>query len=111
LLCGIRPEALLQPERDGRGAAARFRGVVELREQLGSEVHVHLTVPGAPPALGGFVDDAAAADRVAVDPGGLVIARLPPRARAKEGETIELDVDADGVQFFDPATGARVDVW
>jgi multiple sugar transport system ATP-binding protein len=105
LICGIRPEAL--EELDGAGRAegrATVSGLVELREQLGSEVLAHVSIPGAPPALGGFVDDAGAVDESAIDPSGFIVARLGPRSRAREGASIHLVVDPAGVHFFDPVT-------
>jgi multiple sugar transport system ATP-binding protein len=105
LICGIRPEAL--EELVGTGSAEErpsIGGLVELREQLGSEVLVHVSVPGAPPALGGFVDDAGAVDETAIDPSGFIVARLNARSRAREGDAIQLAVDPTGVHFFDPVT-------
>ncbi len=105
LICGIRPEAL--EELDGAGrpeGLATVAGLVELREQLGSEVLAHVSIPGAPPALGGFVDDAGAVDESAIDPSGFIVARLGARSRAREGASIQLAVDPAGVHFFDPVT-------
>ena len=86
LLCGIRPEAF--EEVHGAAAAeerATISGLVELREQLGSEILAHVSIPGAPPALGGFVDDAGAVDESAIDPSGFIVARLNARSRTREG--------------------------
>jgi multiple sugar transport system ATP-binding protein len=111
LLCGIRPEALREVgEADEAMRSPRIHGVVELREQLGSEVQVHVSVRGAPAALGGFVDDAGVADNAASDPSGLVVARLSSGSTVREGMPIELAVDWGGVHFFDPVSETRVEV-
>jgi hypothetical protein len=36
------------------------------------------------------------------------IARLPARARAREGDRIPLAVEAAGLHLFDPRTGTRI---
>jgi multiple sugar transport system ATP-binding protein len=112
VLCGIRPEALEEVVSDaGSGESSTLRGTVELREDLGPEVLVHVDVPGAPRALGGYVDDPGAGDDVAIGTSGLIIARLSPRSRARQGDIVELTVDPAGLHFFDRPGGQRVEVW
>ena len=112
VLCGIRPEALEEVVGDaGSAESSRLRGTVELREDLGPEVLVHVDVPGAPRALGGYVDDPGAGDDVAIGTSGLIIAKLSPRSRARQGDIVDLNVDPAGLHFFDPTGGQRVEVW
>jgi len=109
LLWGIRPEALDEASASELAARRpRLRGTVELREQHGSDVFVHVSLAGAPRSLSGFVDDAGADDAAAIDPRGLIVARLGPRSRVREGDGIELAVDPAGVHLFDPDTERRV---
>jgi multiple sugar transport system ATP-binding protein len=120
VLFGIRPEAL---EEVTSGQEDRSRptisGVIELRENLGPEVFVHIASPGAPKTLGGYVDDPSAAEDAPPDVGpdamigssGLITARLGARSTVREGAPITLAVDAAGVHFFDVASGDRVAFW
>ena len=109
VLCGIRPEALEEVAGDGPGGRPILRGTVELREELGPELFVYVNVEGAPPSLGGFMDDDAADDDAPIEASRLTVARLTPRSRAREGERIELTVDPAGVHLFDAATQVRLD--
>jgi multiple sugar transport system ATP-binding protein len=117
VVLGIRPEdmedaALVAdaPEH------TRIRSVVDLREALGSDVVVHLTVD-APPAM---TDDV---QELAVDVGeealqlvrehaagghSAVVARLNPRTTVQKGERIELVVDTELMHYFDPDDGAGI---
>ena len=117
VLCGIRPEALeeLRPGEEHPGRP-RISGLVELRENLGPEVFVHVDVPGAPKLLGGYVDDPGADDGEGVSgsmlgASGLFVARLGARSTAREGMTIELGVDPSGVHFFELASDERLEFW
>ena len=105
LLCGIRPEAFHEAHDDGTLAPRpSVRGVVELREQLGSEIHAHVRVPG-------FADSPSMGESALTDPGGLVVARLSAQSQPREGMPIDLTVDRKGVHFFDPETERRVELW
>jgi multiple sugar transport system ATP-binding protein len=109
ILCGIRPEALEEGSGADLPGRPRVRGVVELREELGPELFVYVDVDGAPPALGGFVDDEAASDHPPIEASSLTVARLGPRSRLREGDRVELAVDPAGVHFFDAVTHRRLD--
>jgi multiple sugar transport system ATP-binding protein len=112
VLCGIRPEALEEVVGGAESTeSSTLRGSVELREDLGPEILVHVDVPGAPRALGGYVDDPGAVDDVTLGTSGLIVARLSPRSRARQGDVVELSVDPAGLHFFDPTGGQRVEVW
>jgi multiple sugar transport system ATP-binding protein len=111
LILGIRPEHIedasiaSEAPRDCRLAA-----VVDIREDLGSDLYVHFSVAG-PPVLGEDVRAAVGDDAVEATEAqtkhqsSLWVARVGDASRALEGEPIELVVDTSRLQFFDPATG------
>jgi multiple sugar transport system ATP-binding protein len=113
VILGIRPEDLTGAGDDD---AVRIPAQVTLRESVGSEVYVHFELP-APPVITEEVREVAAdlGDEVVGDLEQRAraetttwIARLPARARAREGERIDLRVDPAGLHLFDPATGVRI---
>ena len=114
VILGIRPEhiedaAISSDAPEDRRLAA----VVDIREDLGSDVYVHFGV-GGPPVLGEDVRAAVGSDAVettaaqARRKGNLWIARVGHMSRAREGEPIELVVDTSRLQFFDTETGDRI---
>jgi multiple sugar transport system ATP-binding protein len=106
VVLGIRPESLRDAAlaRDADPAAI-LELPVELREELGSEVHVHCSA-GAGTALpadaAGGEPDVVAAGRSAL------VARLDPRTAIRPGGPARLHVDLDALHFFDPASGASL---
>ena len=89
VIVGIRPEDLRDVGSvDGTPADRRVRGSVTLREAMGPEAHLHVSVGGSD----------------TVD----VVARVDAKAKAREGDAVELMVDTSALYFFDPATGLRV---
>src|ERR671937_1258470 len=114
VILGIRPEhiedaAIASDAPDDR----RLGAIVDIREDLGSDVYVHFGVSG-PPVLGEDVRAAVGSDAVETSAaqarrkGNLWIARVGHMSGAREGEPIELVVDTSRLQFFDPATGDRI---
>jgi multiple sugar transport system ATP-binding protein len=113
LILGIRPEDLEDAALATGGPGERFSVVVDIREDLGSEVLLHFGV-GTRPVRG---DDVAAAmgaevmeatEEQAKRRGSPFVARLGRGARAREGERIDLLVRAENVHFFDPETGRGI---
>ena len=117
IVLGIRPEDMedaslvtdAPPER-------RISSTVDLREALGSDVVVHLTV-SAPPAMTEDMKELAsdvgqeALDQVeqqAARGHTTLLARLNPRSTAAKGNPIELVVDTHRLHFFDPADGTGI---
>ncbi|MGH3670228.1 MAG: ABC transporter ATP-binding protein, partial [Pseudonocardiaceae bacterium] len=109
---GVRPEhmedaALLGPGTRERGVT--FTAHVEVLESLGSDKYAHLALeddlsgvlarPGEPAV------DASAADVPGATP---LIARLPVASAAAQGGTIQLWLDPDQLQIFDPADGRNL---
>jgi multiple sugar transport system ATP-binding protein len=114
VILGIRPEdledAALSPDTP---ADRRLRGTVELREALGSELHVHFTVPGVSSASTDEVQELAkdAGDERAPEDGGggaLLVGRFNARADVREGEPVEVAVDTRALHFFEPDSGLGI---
>ena len=121
VVMGIRPENLedasLVHDADPESV---IELPVELREELGSEVHVHCGI-GEHSAPADAKADADAAD-TRTDTGTaeaaaaaaetlrktLLVARMDPRTAVREGEAAKVAVDLSALHFFDPDTGQRV---
>jgi multiple sugar transport system ATP-binding protein len=116
VILGIRPEALedarLEPEiPDDR----QIKGVVVLREPLGSEIVAHFEVD-APPALTEDVRELARdvgqeSKLQAADPESgktTMVGRFGPRSRVKNGDKIDVAVDTSGVHLFDIESGEGI---
>jgi multiple sugar transport system ATP-binding protein len=114
---GIRPENLedsaLEPDTP---EDQRLRGVVVLREPLGSEIVAHFTV-AAPPALTEDVRELArdvgqeSAVKTAVaesEHETVMVGRFGPRSRISSGETIDVAVETGALHFFDLETGLGI---
>ena len=117
LIVGIRPENLedarLEPDTPDD---QRLRGVVVLREPLGSEIVAHFTVD-APPALTEDVRELArdvgkeSAVKSAVAEGEnetVMVGRFGPRSRIKDGDAIDVAVETGALHFFDVETGRGI---
>jgi multiple sugar transport system ATP-binding protein len=116
VIAGIRPEhledAALVPDVP---ESHRLRGVVELREALGSEVMVHFTVD-AKPALTEEVRELAEDLDTAVarqldeqsESGTTMVGRFGAHSRVREGEPAEVAVEPGSLHFFDPDTGLGI---
>jgi multiple sugar transport system ATP-binding protein len=113
-ILGIRPEdfedaSLVEGETGGRTVPA----VIDIREDMGSEVFVHFGAGGRPVR---GADVAAAVGKEAIEAtqeqtkekGSLFVARLERHTRAREGDKIELAVDTERLHFFDPETGLGI---
>jgi multiple sugar transport system ATP-binding protein len=117
IILGIRPEELeeasLAPDAP---ADRRLRGVVELREALGSELMVHFTVEGTREALTEDVKELARdAGAPTVDrpresdgSGALLVGRFGARASVEEGKPVEVAVDTRSLHFFDAETSEGI---
>ena len=114
MILGVRPEhiedAAIASDAPGD---RRLTAVVDIREDLGSDVYVHFGV-GGPPVRGEDVRAAVGSDAVETAEaqtrrkGHLWVARVGHTSRASEGEPIELVVDTSRLRFFDPETGNAV---
>jgi multiple sugar transport system ATP-binding protein len=114
IIVGIRPDdfedASLVP---GASEDRRLAAVIDIREDMGSEVFVHFAVD-APPVRGEDVKAAVGEEAIeameahAREKGTLFVARLGRETRAREDERVELLVDTKRLHFFDPATGSGI---
>jgi multiple sugar transport system ATP-binding protein len=114
IIVGIRPDDLEDASLvPGAPEDGRLTAVVDIREDMGSEVFVHFAVD-APPVRGEDVEAAVgkealeATEAQARQKGSLFVARLSRETRAREDERLELLVDTKRLHFFDPATGSGI---
>jgi multiple sugar transport system ATP-binding protein len=113
ILVGIRPEdvddASVVP--DAAGAGRTLTAVTAIREDMGAEVTVHLSL-GVPPVRRPEVEEAMAEQGAdpgqGVLPGSAFVGRLSRETRAREGQSITLAVNTDRLYFFDPEDGLAV---
>lgn len=100
LILGIRPEDI---EDASFGNGAPLKAVVDIREDMGSEVFVHFD-PGAKMVAGEDIKAAVGEDAAEVK-GSAWVARLDRDTSAAERERIELAIDTNRLHFFDPESG------
>ncbi len=116
VILGIRPEdmedAALVPDAP---AGRRIRGVVKLRESLGSLVMAHISVEAAAAATdlsrelaGEGVATERGAQLIGGGEGTLVTASFGARSQVREGSQVEAVVDVRNLHFFDPQTGLGI---
>ena len=98
---GLRPEHL--PAANG-AAGPVLAGDVDLVEALGSELMVHFTVD----ARRVRAEGTASADEEAVTESGEGVARVDPGSGIKVGEKARFAIKTEGMQFFDPDSGAAI---
>jgi multiple sugar transport system ATP-binding protein len=111
VILGIRPEDIEDASLAGDGE--RLSAVVDIREDMGSEVFVHFGVGGravqTEEVTAAVGEDAAEVAQVEAGAKGNVwAARLDRDTRAAEGQTVHLAVDTARLHFFDPETGEGI---
>jgi multiple sugar transport system ATP-binding protein len=93
-----------------------MRGVVVLREPLGSEIVAHFTV-GARPALTEDVrelardvgqESAVRAAEAEETTDAVMVGRFGPRSRVKNGDTVDVAVETGALHFFDLDSGLGI---
>jgi len=103
---GIRPEDM----RAGAANGSAIDIVVDIKEDMGSEVFLHFAVD-APPVRNEEVRDVVgeealeAADEQTHHHGSPFIARVERGTAAREGDRVKLTVDTRRLHFFDLETG------
>ena len=116
IVLGIRPESLEDAALAGEGNGPRLRGQAELREALGSEMLMHFTIAASPAVtnevreLAEDVGDDRALGQLAEGPSARasLVGRFSPQTQIREGESIEVAVDARALHFFDVDSGLAV---
>ncbi|HEX4677655.1 MAG TPA: sn-glycerol-3-phosphate ABC transporter ATP-binding protein UgpC [Gaiellaceae bacterium] len=105
---GLRPEDVEDASLvGGAPEGARFSATVDVREDMGSEVFLHLPAP-APSVLSEEVKEALEGAAEEEERRHTLVARVDRATRAREGERIELVVDSKHLHFFDLETGAGI---
>jgi multiple sugar transport system ATP-binding protein len=115
IILGIRPEDIEDVTVVGEAPSERkLEAVVDIREDMGSDIYVHFGVGG--PLVRGE-DVVAAVGKEAIEAteaqarerGNLWVARIGRGSHAQEGERIELVVNTARLRLFDPATGRAIE--
>jgi multiple sugar transport system ATP-binding protein len=110
---GIRPEDLEDAEFAGdHSHDARLAVTVDIKEDMGSEVILHFAVEATPVKTEQVAEvvtaEAIDAGVAQAHRGTPFVARVERGTRAREGERVELAVDARRLHFFDLDTGAGI---
>jgi multiple sugar transport system ATP-binding protein len=100
---GIRPEHIADSALGGTEGRSTLRGVVAVREGLGSEVLLHVTVDAAK-VRAEDIESETPGDDHSSD----IVARVSPHTAAKPDDTIDLAADTSQVQLFDLETGKAI---
>jgi multiple sugar transport system ATP-binding protein len=113
VILGVRPEDLEDAAVAGGGDGKTISAVVDIREDLGSDVLVHFGV-GAPAVRGEDVQAALgdealeATSNEARRKGSLFTARVARESSVREGERVELAVATQRLHFFEIETGNAI---
>ena len=108
VLVGVRPEDLEDAALDpSHPPGMRFASSVQSREALGAETLIHFDIDAVAVDSGDpdFLEDLAT---TAGGGGTRCVARCSPLSRARPGQRIEINVMADRLHFFDPATAEAI---
>jgi multiple sugar transport system ATP-binding protein len=117
LAVGIRPEALDGPSALNGDGDGRLRGIVRAIEALGPEQLVHVEVEAkqvlVEDVLEALVDVEQTEElaEIIADTEGdraMLVARLDPSERIREGDVVGLTVDLGKLHFFDVESGATI---
>jgi multiple sugar transport system ATP-binding protein len=115
VLVGIRPQHMEDASlHSGAPEEKRMKTVVELREDMGSEVYVHFEID-SPPVLTEDTKELAA-DRgidveeleTAAPQTTTFVARFHGNTKAAVGDRVEVVVETESLHFFDPETGGSI---
>jgi len=101
IVLGVRPEHLSDAAllRDADGASV-IELPVRLREELGSEVHIHCGM--------GAVAHHEEAVAQSVTSLATMVARMDPQTALAEGQDARVHVQTSELHFFDPGTGLAI---
>jgi multiple sugar transport system ATP-binding protein len=108
VVLGVRPQNIEDAALvDSKHTESTIDATVELREDLGAEVDVHVGIDAPVPALEAVIEATESADAAgpAGRPEGIFVARLGPGTEAREGHRVKLWLDPGALHFFDPDSG------
>ncbi|MDQ8044704.1 MAG: sn-glycerol-3-phosphate ABC transporter ATP-binding protein UgpC [Patulibacter sp.] len=112
VVLGVRPEELEDAALVSDPPADRIlKGILRLREALGSEIMAHLEIDATPARTDEARELAADTGLTALDhakPGATVVGRFGPRSKVAVDDTVEAFVDTRNLHFFDPQTGLGI---
>jgi multiple sugar transport system ATP-binding protein len=116
VVAGIRPESLEDAAlMTDAPSERRLRGVVTLREALGSDALVHFAVDGSRALasnvreLAHDIEDAAQLEELDRDERqATFVGRFHPQTRVRAGEPLEVAIEPGALTLFDPETGKRI---
>jgi len=104
VVVGLRPEDFLLAAANDNEEEAVIPAEVQITEQLGPEVLLHFRADGveiAATEAAASLDDEVAAAPIA----DALIARVDPAFRGARGDRVQLRVNRERMQLFDPASG------
>ncbi|HWK26592.1 MAG TPA: sn-glycerol-3-phosphate ABC transporter ATP-binding protein UgpC [Solirubrobacter sp.] len=106
LAVGIRPEDVEDAAVAHGPDGGRLTATVDIRENLGSDVFLHLDLPAAAVSSDAVREalETTSDERRRMT----FVARVDRASRAREGERIELAVDTRRLHFFDVETGVAI---
>ncbi len=96
VLVGLRPEEFEDARVDGQGSRTILPAEIEIAEQLGPETYAYFRVEG--------LEVVEIGDRP-IELAGVLSARLDPHTSASPGQRLNLTINVDGIQLFDPESG------
>ena len=113
VILGVRPEDMEDAAVARFETAGTLSVTVDIREDMGAEVYAHFRVDADPVETEEVLEameeqDVPGAVHERMRGGVPFVARLERSTRAREGEPIELAIDARHLHFFDPQTGAGI---
>jgi multiple sugar transport system ATP-binding protein len=116
VVAGVRPESLEDAALvTDAPVERRLRGVVTLREALGSDALVHFAVDGSRGLashvreLAHDIEDPAQLEELDRDERqATFVGRFHPQTRVRAGESLEVAIQPGALTLFDPETGKRI---
>ena len=96
VLVGLRPEEFEDARVDGQGSSTILPAEIEIAEQLGPETYAYFRVDG--------LEVVEIGDRP-IELAGALSARLDPHTSASPGQRLNLAINVEGIQLFDPESG------
>ncbi len=100
---GIRPEHIADADLGNAEGRSRLTGNVEVREGLGSEVLLHVTVDA-----GKVTAEDIESETPGDDHSSVIVARVSPTTKLVPDTTANLAVDTEHLQLFDLETGLAI---